>query len=64
MSKSRRKIDAALKARIASETDTLTSIEGAIGSNAGDTFRGDANANWFQGGPGKDTATGGGGRDL
>ena len=27
-------------------------------------FKGDGNANWFQGGLGKDTATGGGGRDL
>jgi len=35
-----------------------------IGSSAGDTFKGDTNANWFQGGLGKDTATGGGGRDL
>ena len=29
-----------------------------------DSFKGDGNANWFQGGLGKDTATGGGGRDL
>ena len=51
-------------AKRGSETDKLISIEGAIGSSAGDTFKGDGNANWFQGGLGKDTATGGGGRDL
>jgi hypothetical protein len=51
-------------AKRGSETDTLTGIEGAIGSSAGDTFKGDANANWFQGGLGKDTFTGGGERDL
>ena len=52
------------KATRGSETDTLAGIEGAIGSSAGDTFKGDAGANWFQGGLGKDTATGGSGRDL
>ena len=46
------------------ETDTLTSIEGAIGSSAGDTFKGNQLNNYFQGGLGKDTFTGGGGRDL
>ena len=46
------------------ETDTLTSIEGAIGSDKADTFKGDANNNEFQGGLGKDTYTGRGGRDL
>ena len=46
------------------ETDTLTSIEGAIGSGKADTFKGDASNNEFQGGLGKDTYTGGGGRDL
>ncbi|MFZ1428285.1 MAG: right-handed parallel beta-helix repeat-containing protein [Geminicoccaceae bacterium] len=46
------------------ETDTLTSIEGAIGSSKADIFKGDAQNNEFQGGLGKDTATGGGGRDL
>ena len=46
------------------ETDTLTSIEGAIGSDKADTFKGDASNNEFQGGLGKDTYTGGGGRDL
>jgi len=51
-------------AKRGTETDKLISIEGAIGSSAGDTFKGDANANWFQGGLGKDTATGGSGRDL
>ena len=51
-------------AKRGTETDTLISIEGAIGSSAGDTFKGDTNANWFQGGLGKDTFTGGSGRDL
>ena len=51
-------------AKRGTETDTLTGIEGAIGSSAADTFKGDANANWFQGGLGKDTFTGGSGRDL
>ena len=51
-------------ARRGSETDTLTGIEGAIGSSANDTFFGDNAANWFQGGGGKDTFTGGSGRDL
>ena len=47
-----------------SETDTLTSIQGAIGSSAVDTFKGDSGPNWFQGGSGRDVATGGAGRDL
>ena len=51
-------------AKRGSETDTLTSIEGVLGSTAGDTFKGDALANWFMGGSGKDTMTGGAGRDL
>ena len=51
-------------ARRSGETDTLTGIEGALGSSAADTFRGDALANYFRGAAGKDTATGGGGRDL
>ena len=51
-------------ARRGGETDTLTSIEGIIGSDKADTFKGDGQDNEFQGGPGKDTATGGGGRDL
>ena len=51
-------------ARRGTETDTLTGIEGAIGSSANDTFFGDNGANWFQGGGGKDTFTGGAGRDL
>ena len=46
------------------ETDTLTDIEGAIGSSKNDTFRGDAFNNEFQGRLGKDTMTGGGGRDT
>ena len=47
-----------------SETDTLSSIQGAIGSSAADTFKGDGGPNWFQGGGGRDVATGGAGRDL
>ena len=46
------------------ETDMLTSIEGAIGSDKADTFKGDGQDNEFLGGLGKDTYTGGGGRDL
>lgn len=46
------------------ETDTLIGIEGAIGSDGADTFKGDANNNEFQGGLGKDTYIGGGGRDT
>ena len=46
------------------ETDTLTSIQGAIGSSAGDTFKGDGGPNWFPGGGGRDVATGGAARDL
>ena len=51
-------------AKRGSETDTLTSIEGAIGTRAADTFKGDGDDNWFMGGDGKDLYTGGGGRDL
>ena len=51
-------------AKRGSETDTLTSIEGAIGSDKADSFKGDANNNEFQGGLGTDTYTGGGGRDT
>ena len=46
------------------ETDTLTGIEGIVGTSAADTFTGDGNANWFMGGDGKDLYTGGGGRDT
>ena len=46
------------------EKDTLIGIEGALGSNAADTFKGDALNNEFQGKTGKDTMTGGGGRDT
>jgi Ca2+-binding RTX toxin-like protein len=52
------------KAIRGSEIDTLSGIEGAVGSSAADTFKGDAINNYFQGGGGKDTATGGIGRDL
>ena len=51
-------------ARRGADTDTLSSIQSAIGSSAADTFRGDGNANQFMGGDGKDTYTGGGGRDT
>ena len=51
-------------AKRGSETDTLTSIEGAIGSDKADSFKGDGQDNEFLGGLGKDSCTGGGGRDL
>ncbi|MGD9507766.1 MAG: right-handed parallel beta-helix repeat-containing protein [Geminicoccaceae bacterium] len=51
-------------ARRGAETDRLTSIQGAVGTDADDTFKGDAGPNWFQGGLGQDTAAGGAGRDL
>ena len=35
------------------ETDTLSSIRGAIGSSAADTFRSDGSPNWFQGAGGR-----------
>ena len=46
------------------EIDTLRSIQGAIGSSAGDTFTGDSGLNLFQGGGGRDVATGGAGSDI
>ncbi len=52
------------KAKRGGETNTLIGIEGAIGSDGADTFKGDINSNAFQGGLGKDTYTGGGGRDT
>jgi len=61
------KVDLSLatdKATRGSETDTLYNVEGAIGSSAADTFKGNQYNNFFQGGLGKDTATGGSGRDL
>ena len=51
-------------AKRGSETDTLIGIEGALGSSGADTFKGDALNNEFQGKAGKDTMTGGGGRDT
>ncbi|MFZ1425898.1 MAG: M10 family metallopeptidase C-terminal domain-containing protein, partial [Geminicoccaceae bacterium] len=51
-------------ARRGSETDTLAAIEGALGSDAADRFKGDGQNNEFQGKRGKDTATGGSGRDI
>ncbi|MFL5338166.1 MAG: calcium-binding protein [Geminicoccaceae bacterium] len=46
------------------ETDTLSSIQGAIGSSTADTFQGDGGKNSFQGGGGRDVATGGVARDV
>ena len=51
-------------AKRGSETDTLDRHRGAIGSSAGDIFKGNEFNNYFQGGLGKDTFTGGSGRDL
>ena len=51
-------------AKRGSETDTLTGIEGAIGSSAADVFKGNEFNNYFQGGNGKDSFSGGSGRDL
>ena len=51
-------------AKRGSEKDTLIGIEGALGSNAADTFKGDELNNEFQGKTGKDTMTGGAGRDT
>ena len=45
-------------------TDTLTSIEGLIGSAYADTLTGDGNTNTLDGGGGADTLTGGGGNDT
>jgi Ca2+-binding RTX toxin-like protein len=55
---------AADTARRGSEADTLTGIEGAVGSSAADRFTGDGGRNFFQGGAGKDTYTLGDGRDV
>ena len=52
------------KAFRGSETDTLSRLEGAVGSSTGDVFKGDGDDNWFQGGLGRDIYTGSGGRDL
>ena len=51
-------------AKRGSETDTLSSIRGAIGSSAADSFKGDSGPNWFQGGGARDVATGGAARDI
>ena len=51
-------------AKRGAEKDTLIGIEGALGSNAADTFKGDELNNEFQGKTGKDTMTGGAGRDT
>ncbi len=51
-------------AKRGAEKDTLIGIEGALGSNGNDTFKGDELNNEFQGKTGKDTMTGGGGRDT
>ncbi|MGE3294049.1 MAG: right-handed parallel beta-helix repeat-containing protein [Geminicoccaceae bacterium] len=52
------------KATRGGETDKLHTLEGAIGSSVGDVLKGDGDDNWFQGGLGKDSLTGRGGRDL
>lgn len=54
---------AADRATRGAEVDTLSEIEGAIGSPNADTFRGDAQANLFRGLGGRDTITGGAGLD-
>jgi hypothetical protein len=51
-------------ARRGTETDTLTGIEGAVGSGAADTFTGDGGRNFFHGAGGPDRYTLGGGRDV
>lgn len=45
-------------------TDTLVSVEGAIGSNLSDTLTGGGEDNLFYGGRGDDSITGGGGMDV
>jgi serralysin len=45
-------------------TDTVTSIEGIIGSNFNDTLTGTAGANFFAGNGGNDVINGGGGDDT
>ncbi|WP_309087228.1 type I secretion C-terminal target domain-containing protein [Phenylobacterium sp.] len=45
-------------------TDTLTSIEGLIGSSDHDALTGDGNTNVLEGGAGNDTLDGGAGNDL
>ena len=55
---------AADTARRGGETDRLAHIEGAIGSSAADSFKGDGGRNFFQGGAGRDSYTLGGGRDV
>jgi Ca2+-binding RTX toxin-like protein len=52
------------KATRGTEVDALYNIEGAIGSSAADTFKGNEYNNFFQGGLGRDSLTGNGGRDL
>ncbi|MDH5748115.1 MAG: hypothetical protein OEY85_02275, partial [Rhodospirillales bacterium] len=46
------------------DTDSLTSIEGATGTDLADTLIGSSGANWLEGGAGNDTLTGGGGADT
>jgi Ca2+-binding RTX toxin-like protein len=46
------------------DTDTLTSIENAIGSSFSDTIIGDGGANVLDGGAGADSITGGAGNDI
>jgi Ca2+-binding RTX toxin-like protein len=44
--------------------DTLSQVEGVIGSAAADTLTGDGNANYLDGGGANDTINGGGGADT
>ena len=46
------------------ETDRLMSIAGVAGSDKAGSFKSDGQSNDFQSGLGKDTYTGGGGRDV
>jgi Ca2+-binding RTX toxin-like protein len=49
---------------VSAGSDTLTNIQGLIGSDFNDTLTGDGNANWIDGGSGADTLVGGAGVDT
>lgn len=49
---------------VSAGSDTLTNIQGLIGSDFNDTLTGDGSANWIDGGLGADTLVGGGGIDT
>jgi hypothetical protein len=57
-------VTASLTAAHGQGSDTLDSIEGLIGSDAGDTLTGDAGPNALDGGAGNDTISGGAGGDT